>query len=354
MDTVSHGLAGSVLVRSLSERTAARAALLLGMVSAMWPDLDFLFLHDRLAYLRNHRGWSHSFLYLPIFALALGLLSKLVFRKTPLRTLALFCAVGIASHILSDWITSFGTMFFVPFTRHRFSLDWVFILDPFFTGICLVGLAGAVLARSKAGRIATIASAALATYILFCGTVHARALAAWKRIDRPDSGATVAVLPQFLSPFRWLGLSTHRGEVHAAFFDVGPFARGVANPKAPARFAISEILRSLSDYYPPPDRAVIQRFPEPPDSAALRAALAQPDVQTYLAFARFPLATVRLEPEGGAAITCEDLRFLPWFTGPWVRGPAGRMEREPFVYRIRLDALGRPVERGFVQSSRFR
>src|SRR5262252_1427229 len=110
MDTVSHGLAGSVLVRSLSERTAARAALLLGMVSAMWPDLDFLFLHDRLDYLRNHRGWSHSFVYLPIFALALGLLAKLVFRKIPLATLAIFCAAGIVSHILFDWMTSFGTM----------------------------------------------------------------------------------------------------------------------------------------------------------------------------------------------------------------------------------------------------
>jgi inner membrane protein len=354
MDTISHGLAGSVLVRSISDRSAARAALVLGMVSAMWPDLDFLFLHDRLDYLRNHRAWSHSFVYLPLFAFALAVLARLVFRRVALRTLWVFAAVGIASHIVTDWITSFGTMFLVPFTRHRFSLDWVFILDPYFTGICLVGLAGAVLARGRGRRIAAIASASLLVYILFCGAVHARALSVWKRIDRPPAGAAVAVLPQFLSPFRWLGLSEHPGEIHAAFFDVGPFARGVEKPTEPARFAISEILRSLADYYPPPERLLLQRFPEPPGSRALAAARELPDVQTYLAFARFPLATVHAQPGGGTVITWEDLRFLPWFTGPWVRDRAGRLQRQPFVYRVRLDAAGRPVERGFVQSSRFR
>ena len=354
MDTISHGLAGAVLVRSVSQRTAARAALVLGMAAAMWPDLDFLFLHDRLDYLRNHRGWSHSFVYLPLFSLALALLGRLVFRTARLPTLWLFCAVGIASHILTDWITSFGTMFLVPFTRQRFSLDWVFILDPYFTVICLAGLIGAVFARGRARAVSAASSALLLAYILFCAAIHARALAAWKRIDQPPAGGAVAVLPQFLSPFRWLGLSEHPGELHAGFFDVGPFARGVANPKEPGRFAISEILRSLADYYPPPGRVVIQRFHEPPESRALAAARALPDVQTYLAFARFPLATVHAQPGGGTVITWEDLRFLPWFTGPWVRDHAGRVQREPFVYRVRLDPAGRPVERGFVQSSRFR
>lgn len=354
MDTISHGFAGSVIARSATERPAARAALLLGMVSAMWPDLDFLFLHDRLDYLRNHRGWSHSFVYMPLFALALALLSRLLFRGARLATLWLFCAIGIVSHILFDWITSFGTMFLVPFTRHRYSLDWVFILDPFFTMIPLLGLALSVFIRRRGRAIALISTVVLFAYIGFCGVVHAKALAAWKRIDRPAPGAAVAVLPQFLSPFRWLGLSEHAGELHACFFDVGPFARGVSNPRIPAQFAISEILRGLSDYYPPPARAVIQRFPEPPGSRLLEVARALPDVQTYLAFARFPLATVHAAPDGDDVITWEDLRFLPWFSGPWMRDHAGRVQREPFVYRVRLDAGGRVVERGFVRSSRFR
>ncbi len=354
MDTISHGFAGSVLTRAAAERAAARPALLLGMVSAMWPDLDFLFLHDRLDYLRNHRGWSHSFVYMPFFALALALVSKLVFRGARLIQLWLFCAIGIVSHILFDWMTSFGTMFLIPFTRHRFSLDWVFILDPFFTLIPLVGLALSVFIRRHGRAITTGTSAALFAYIGFCGIVHAKALATWKGMDRPAPGASVAVLPQFLSPFRWLGLSEHPGELHACFFDVGPFAKGVSHPKIPVQFAVSEILRGLSDFYPPPERAVTQRFPEPPESRLLETARALPDVRIYLAFARFPLPTVHAAPEGGDVITWEDLRFLPWFSGPWMRDHAGRVQREPFVYRVRLDAAGQVFERGFVPSSRFR
>ena len=60
-----------------------------------------------------------------------------------------FGAVGIASHILFDWITSFGIMFWIPFSRRRYALDWVFILDPFFTGIVSLTLFAATIFRSR-------------------------------------------------------------------------------------------------------------------------------------------------------------------------------------------------------------
>src|SRR5687767_6745262 len=136
MDTVTHGIAGSVFARTLTERPAARAALVLGLVGSMLPDIDILFQHDKIDYLRNHRGWTHSLLLLPLFALVLAVAARLVYRYArhiPLATLFLFSAIGIASHIAFDWITSFGTMFGLPFTRRRFALDWVFIVDPIFT-----------------------------------------------------------------------------------------------------------------------------------------------------------------------------------------------------------------------------
>ncbi len=351
MDTLTHGIAGSVLTRSLTPRPGARRALILGAVAGMFPDCDFLFMADRMSYLRNHRGWTHSFIALPAFALGLALISRLAFRRARLSRLWAFCAAAIASHILLDWITSFGTMFFVPLSRARYSLDWVFILDPFLTGTAAVALVAALLWRERARVIAAAGTALLCAYVAFCAVQHGRALAAWKRIDAPTAGARIAVLPQFLSPFRWLGLSDRDGEIHAAFFDIGPFARGVPNPRPPEHF--SEILRSLSDFYPPPSRAVLLQFRKPPDSRLLAAARALPDVKTYLAFARFPLATVDPEPDGGAAITWEDLRFLPWFSGPWQTDRKAGLRRQPFVYRLRLDAAGRPIERGFVVSPRF-
>jgi inner membrane protein len=351
MDTITHGIAGSALTRSLTGRSGARAALLLGAAASMFPDCDFLFTHDRLSYLRNHRGWTHSFVALPFFALGLALIARLLFRKARLPALWLFCAAGIASHIVLDWITSFGTMFFVPLSRTRYVLDWVFILDPYLTGVATLTLLAAISWRRRGRQVAAAGTALLCAYIAFCAVQHRRALAAWNRIDAPIRGARVAVLPQFLSPFRWLGLSDHGGEVHVAFFDVGPFARGAPNPRPPEHF--SELFSSLSDFYPPPERAVILKFVAPAETAALAAARALPDVQTYLAFARFPLASVDPLPDGGATITWEDLRFLPWFSGPWQADRKTGLRREPFVYRVRLDGAGRAVERAFIVGPRF-
>jgi len=352
MDTGSHGLAGALLDRSLADRPSGRAALWIGFLAAMLPDLDFVFLGDRLDYMQNHRGWSHSFVYLPALALGVALVAKLFFRRARFRDLWIFAAAGIVSHILFDWMTSFGTMFLTPLSRTRFSLDWVFIVDPFFTGISLVTLVVAAVRPAAGRKAAAVGSALLFLYILFCGAVHARALETWKRIDHVPAGRTSAVMPQLLSPFRWLGLSDHGGELHACFFDIGPFARAVPEPRVPEK--LGEALRLLPRFYPPAERARIKTFVQAPDSPLLAKARALPDVRVYLAFARFPLETVTAEADGTTAVTFEDLRFLPFFIGPWARNRQGQYTREPFVYRVRLDASGRVLERGFVLAGRSR
>jgi inner membrane protein len=350
MDTVTHGIAGSMLSRSLPERSGARAALVVGAVAAMLPDLDFLYIRTRLDYLSEHRGWTHSFLVMPFLALAVALVAKLFARRARLSVLWIFAALGIVSHILFDWITSFGTMFWTPVSRTRYSLDWVFILDPWFTGISLVTLVCALALPALGRRIAAAGSVLLLAYIGFCAVLHARALSIWRGMDAPPAGANVAVLPQFLSPFRWLGLTERNDEVHAAFFDIGPFAVGSANPRPPRRW--TEVLSSLRASYPPPERATIRRFDRPPDSPVLEAVRALPDIGVYLRFARFPLETVSPTGDGGSEVVVQDLRFLPWFTGPWERGGENGIRRQPFVYRVRLDAALNAVERGFVRGGR--
>jgi inner membrane protein len=350
MDTISHGIAGAVFGRSLTDRPGARIALVVGAVAAMLPDLDFLYISSRIDYLREHRGWTHSFLVMPFLALAVALVAKLFARRARLPVLWAFAAVGVTSHILFDWITSFGTMFWTPLSRARHSLDWVFILDPWFTGIVLIALLFALRGGPRARRFTAAGSVLLILYIGFCAAMHARALAVWRSLDAPPESAKVAVLPQFLSPFRWLGLSERADAIHYAFFDVGPFARGVENPRPPKKW--SEILSSLRDAYPPPDRARIHRLERPSESPVLDAARALPDVRTYLAFARFPLETVTPLRQGGSEVVVQDLRFLPWFTGPWERGGEQGFRRQPFVYRVRFDPALHVMDRGFVQEGR--
>lgn len=350
MDTITHSLAAAVLGRDATDRTAARASMIVAAVGAFLPDLDVLLIHSRIDYLRFHRSWTHSFLVLPFFALAIALAAKPFARSVAISRLWLFAAIGILSHILFDWITSFGIMFFTPASRHRYALDWVFILDPIFTLIALSTLALAIVTRDRGRTIALRGSAVLLAYILFCAAMHARAMAVWRRLDPAPVSGRIAVMPQFLSPFRWLGLSEHEGEIRYAFFDVGPFATGGGEPRAPQKWA--EVLPSLWEGYPPPGRAKVRTYPTATPSAALEAARALPDWSVYLAFARFPLETVHPEPDGGATVIVQDLRFLPWFNGPWESGGEQGMRRQPFVYRVRLDSALRAVDRGFVRDGR--
>jgi inner membrane protein len=350
MDTISHSFAGAIMARTLEERTAAWAALALGSAAAVVPDLDFLMISNRIEYLRDHSSWTHSFLVLPFLALALALLTKLFARRTPVWKLWLFAAVGVASHIVFDWATSFGTMFWTPVSRGRHSLDLLFILDPVFTGISFGTLVLCLVFRKSGRRIALAGTGLLFAYVASCAVLHARALAVWRRLDKPPAGARVAALPQFLSPFRWMGLSETDSEIHVAFFDIGPFAKGVDDPQPPKRW--SEVLRALSDFYPPPGRARIQRYEKPPDSQVLQAARRLPEWQVYVDFARFPLETVYANADGGATIILQDLRFLPFFTGPWEPDQKQGIRRQPFIFRVRLDPALNPVELGFVRGGR--
>jgi hypothetical protein len=147
-----------------------------------------------------------------------------------------------------------------------------------------------------------------------------------------------------------MGLSETDGEIHVAFFDIGPFARGVDDPQPPKRWR--DVLKSLADFYPPPARARIQRYAKPPSTKLLDAARRIPDWQVYLDFARFPLETVYPEPDGGATVILQDLRFLPFFSGPWEPDQVQGIRRQPFVFRVRLDPALRAVELGFVRGGR--
>ena len=142
---------------------------------------------------------------------------------------------------------------------------------PIFTGISLgtLVLCLDLPERAHAGSPA-VGSGVLASYLAICAVLHARALAIWRRLDSPPANARVSALPQFLSPFRWMGLSETDDEIHVAFFDIGPFASGVENPQPPTRW--KDVLQSLSDFYPPPGRARIQRYEKPPASRLLEAA----------------------------------------------------------------------------------
>ena len=121
-------------------------------------------------------------------------------------------------------------------------------------------------------------------------------------------------------------------------------------PRAPEKW--SEIVASLSDFYPPPGARAGPALRSGPGLAdSRRGARAARDCASTWRSRGSPSRRCTAE-DGGAEVVVQDLRFLPWFAGPWERGGKGGIRRQPFVYRVRFDAARRAVERGFVRGGR--
>jgi inner membrane protein len=156
MDTITHGIAGALIGKALfsKEKRVVPVATFAAAVGAMFPDIDIVrygFSSDPLAIVKYHRAITHSFIALPFWAIALALLThallpfvkrqfpKLADLESPsLPLLTFIYAIGIASHILLDGMTSFGTRMWTPLSQTRVAWDILFIIDFIFTSLVLV------------------------------------------------------------------------------------------------------------------------------------------------------------------------------------------------------------------------
>ncbi len=217
----------------LNRKTAlATATLTLGAEAA---DVDVFSRFGGSAFaLNHHRGFTHSFLGVPLVAaFVVGfvyLLWRLRGRKTrnpnlPPRWGLLFayaCLAGL-SHILLDFTTSYGVRPFWPFSERWISWDIVFIVEPVLLVVLILGLTLPALfslineeigARNKGphakppGRLAaTLALVGVFAYWGLCDYEHRRALAALQARNYHGADAVrVSAYPYMTNPFRWLGV----------------------------------------------------------------------------------------------------------------------------------------------------
>ncbi len=186
MDNVTHaalGIAAGIAVhrRGGSVSAAALAALL----AAEAPDLDVFIrsADDPLVSFRWHRHFTHSFVFMPVWALLSAWISAWLFRRTHTigwRSLFLPGLVGALTHLLCDGCTSYGTMLLWPFTEARYAWDCLPIIDLLATLPLLV--LAIVAWRKHSARLAFYGLAWFTAYAGLGLWQHARAersLRAW-------------------------------------------------------------------------------------------------------------------------------------------------------------------------------
>ena len=234
MEPVTHFLFGAAMGRAgLNRKTALATATL--TLAAEAPDLDVFSRFGGSAFaLNHHRGFTHSFLGVPLVAAVVVAFLYLLWRlrrpKTgnpnlPPRWRLLFayaCLAGF-SHILLDFTTSYGVRPFWPFSERWVSWDIVYIAEPVLLIVLTLGLILPALfslineeigTRNKGprakptGRLAaTLALVAVFAYWGLCDYEHRRAVAALQaRIYQGADAIRVSAYPYMTNPFRWLGV----------------------------------------------------------------------------------------------------------------------------------------------------
>ncbi len=202
MENVAHSGVGWRIGQLDAFRAVGRRAPLIGLLAANLPDLDvLLYAWNRDVGTWQHRGFTHSFLGWPLFALIGAAISRRWTGEGRYRDHLGLWAAGLLSHALLDWPTTWGTQLLWPLSDHRFGLEWIFIVDPMFW-VCAwalpwgLGRGGDAAARSRA---ATVGLLALSAWILGSGMLKELAVAA-----APEP---VVAFPAPGAPFFWTGVT---------------------------------------------------------------------------------------------------------------------------------------------------
>jgi inner membrane protein len=315
MDTLTHALSGALVARATARR-AARISLAArvgaGFVACAFPDSDVaLSLFSPVTYLTQHRGATHSLLLAPLWALALGVVFAKLYRGNDGASWRDFYGVALLAlltHIAGDLITSFGTMIYAPLSDARVAWNTTFIIDLWFSGIIIAGLAASWFWRRSAVP-ACVGIAALTAYVGFQAVQHQRALGFGKAYAgrHVSAQAAVSALPGPVTPFNWMIVVTDGDLYHYTYVNLG--RRAALPPPGPTAGLITRVNAGYAPLMKAHWTTVNKYGSDPSQRELARGALNHPRLGFFRWFAEYP-ALYRIDRENpSTCIWFEDLRF---------------------------------------------
>ncbi|HET9405997.1 MAG TPA: metal-dependent hydrolase [Candidatus Sulfotelmatobacter sp.] len=310
MEPITHFLTGACMGRAGLNRKTALATLTLTL-AAEAPDLDVLGrLRGPAFSFAHHRGFTHSFLGVPLVAAVVLGFVYLVWRVRKRKTnipnlpprwglLYFYACIAGLSHILLDFTNNYGVRPFWPFSERWYSWDIVFILEPVMLGLLLLGLIAPWLfslidreigARSRGPRGRMAASLALIGVVVMWAVrdfEHRKAVAALNaRSYEGIDPIRVSAYPTVIDPFHWYGVV-----------------------ETPDFFALAPV-DALHEEVDPEGELEIHHKPQ--ETAVTLAAKRSYLGRVYLDWAQYPITeTEELETStGGYLVHFQDLRFM--------------------------------------------
>jgi len=327
MDPLTHALTGIALGRAGLNRWSPQGTVVVALAAAA-PDLDVLAsFWGSTTYLHYHRHLTHALPAMPVIALLPTLLVALLSRKGfPWKQAYLLSLVGVASHIVIDWLNSYGVRPFLPFSECWYSLDVFSLSDLWLWAVLLVAALAPLVARLVSSEIGARSGSgrglAVFALLFFVGLgvwrylLHERAVAVLDaRLYQGVAPERVAAFPSRGSPWRWRGLV-----------------------ETPALYALYD-LDLRKEFDPAEGRLFFRPEPGPAEARAWEAARRTRDFDIFLRFARYPFRRFSplVEPEQGLRVEVMDLRFgdpaAEAFAARAEVGADGRVRRSGFTFR---------------------
>jgi inner membrane protein len=318
VEPVTHFLFGANLGRAgLNRKTALATATL--TLAAEAADLDVFSRFGGPAFaLNHHRGFTHSFLGVPIVAAVVVTLMYGIWRLRGRKTrnpnlpprwgllYAYACLAGL-SHILLDYTNSYGIRPFWPFSERWISWDIVYIVEPIMLVVLFLGLTVPALFslinqeitssrkqhKAPPGRVA--ATVALLAVFALWGLrdyEHRRALAVLEA--RNYQGVNAIRLSAYsypVNPFRWYGIA-----------------------ETPTFFASMDVNSLTPEVDPEGNMQILYKPEETPVTLAAKQSYLG---RVYLSWAQYPITeTEELQANGAGSaraayiVRLRDLRYM--------------------------------------------
>jgi len=309
LEPVTHFLTGACMGRAGLNRKTALATLTLTL-AAEAPDLDVVGgFWGRAVGFAHHRGFTHSFLGVPLVALVVTGFVYLIWRLRGRKAkdpnlpphwglLFLYACLAGFSHILLDFTNNYGVRPFWPFSERWYSWDIVFIVEPVMLGLLILGLLAPLVfalidkdigARSRGPRGRFAASLALIGVVLMWGVrdyEHRRAVNALQARDYNSvDPLKVSAYPKPVDPFHWYGVV-----------------------ETPAFFALAPVDSLTPDVQ---DESMYVRY-KPEETPITLAAKRSYAGRVFLDWAQYPITETEIleAPDGGYIVHFQDLRYL--------------------------------------------
>ncbi|MGI9372963.1 MAG: metal-dependent hydrolase [Hyphomicrobiales bacterium] len=306
MDTLTQIVLGATVGHVVAGRKLGAKAALYGAIGGLLPDLDvMLSSSEPLGEWKYHRGATHSIWFGPVVGTALGWIGwKLARWRRPdtpgagddaLKYWIGMWVLAIFTHPLLDTFTVYGTQLLAPFTRERFALSGVPIIDPVYTIILLIGLivVSRVGSRTRKAMMASAVALALSTSYLFVGLAQN---------GRAEKLAIASLASQ--------GMKPEKLRVYTTMFTIW-------QRRLVATFDDKYLVGFVSTFNP---QAIhwhaIKRNANATTLA--EAALSTPDGEAYRKFAAGPIYASVEEKEGAPLLRIYDMRY--GFPGPSITG----------------------------------